>query len=478
MRIRTIIIIGVLASAVSAAIAGAEIVISTRWTDQAIARESAAHAIVETVIRRNLVLEDYLLHPGERARTQWNQAGETLARLIVAPELADPQSAPILAAIRENFMKVKNLFPRLAEIAEAKRDEGAPNQMARAASQQIEVQLQTAVRENLSLASRLERRANEQTIRQLLHARWLHIAAGGLLAVVLAGIWIALFREVFRPLKTVKTAIRKFGGGDQQARACLLLNNEIGEAARAFDDMADALETSTTSLEERTRQLEAANHELEAFCYSVSHDLRAPLRGMDGFCQALVEDYGDRLDDTGRSYLQRVKKACQTMAMLIDDLLKLSRVTRSEVRKGMVNLSTIAGAVAQGLRQTAPDRAVEFNIAPDLTATGDERLLRAAFENLLGNAWKYTSKKQRAIIEFGATSHNGARAYFVRDDGAGFDMAYADKLFQPFQRLHNASEFEGTGIGLATVQRIVHRHGGRVWAEAAVDKGATVYFTL
>ena len=389
-----------------------------------------------------------------------------------------PQASTLLAAIRDNFMKANRLFLRLVEFAESDWDDNVTDEVTRATRQQFEVQLQTAVRENLSQASRLERQANEQTIRQLLNARWLHVVAGALLAVVLAGIWIALFREVFRPLRTFKRAIRNFGGGDQKARARLLLDNEIGEAARAFDDMADALETSTTSLEERTRQLETANHELEAFCYSVSHDLRAPLRGMDGFCQALVEDYGDRLDDTGRGYLQRVKKACQTMAMLIDDLLKLSRVTRSEVRKGTVNLSTIAGAVAQGLRQTAPDRAVEFNIAPDLTATGDERLLRAAVENLLGNAWKYTSKKQRATIEFGATSHNGARAYFVRDDGAGFDMAYADKLFQPFQRLHSANEFEGTGIGLATVQRIVHRHGGRVWAEAAIDKGATVYFTL
>ncbi len=478
MRIRTIIVIGVCASAVSAAIAAAEIVISTRWTDQAIARESAAHAVVETVIQRNLVLHDYLLHPSERAWVQWRLAGETLARLIDSPDLSDPQSTQILAAISDNFMKLGNLFLRLAAIIEARRDSGIPDEIARVTRQQIELQMQTAIRKNLSLASSLERRAYEQTVRQLLHARWLHIATGVLLAVVLAGIWIALFREVFRPLRTFKGAIRKFGGGDRHARASLRLDNEIGEAARAFDHMADTLGRSAASLEERTRQLEAANHELEAFCYSVSHDLRGPLRGMDGFSQALLEDYGDKLDEMGRNYLQRVRKASQTMAVLIDDLLKLSRVTRREFRKGTVNLSAIATAVAQGLRQAAPDRAVEFNIDPDLTATGDERLLHAAFENLLGNAWKYTSKKKKATIEVGATNHNGACAYFVRDDGAGFDMAYADKLFQPFQRLHSASEFEGTGIGLATVQRIVHRHGGRVWAEAAVNKGATVYFTL
>jgi len=219
MRIRTIIVIGVIASAVSAVIAGAEIVISTRWTDQAIARESAATAIAETLIRRNLVLEDYLLHPGERARIQWTQAGETLARLIDIPELANAESAPILTAIRENFTRTNSLFPRLVEIIEAEWDDGTPRKVTRTTRQQFEVQLQTAVRENLSLASRLKRQANAQTIQQLLHARWLHIGAGSLLAVVLAGIWFALFREVFRPLKAFKRAIRNFGGGDRQARA-------------------------------------------------------------------------------------------------------------------------------------------------------------------------------------------------------------------------------------------------------------------
>lgn len=227
-----------------------------------------------------------------------------------------------------------------------------------------------------------------------------------------------------------------------------------------------------------SERLEQVNKELEAFCYSVSHDLRAPLRGMDGFSQALLEDYGDKLDETGRNYLWRVRKASQTMAILIDDLLALSRVTRGEMQKTVVDLSEMARSICKDLKQTAPERKVTFKIVPDLTATGDERLLRAAFENLLGNAWKYTSKKKKATIEVGVTNHNGKMAVFVRDNGAGFDMAYADKLFEPFTRLHSRSEFEGTGIGLATVQRIVHRHGGKVWAEAAVGKGATLYFTL
>jgi PAS domain S-box-containing protein len=229
---------------------------------------------------------------------------------------------------------------------------------------------------------------------------------------------------------------------------------------------------------QRTAQLEAANKELEAFSYSVSHDLRSPLRSIDGFSQALLEDYTDKLDSLGRDYLQRVRAAAQRMAELIDDLLQLSRLTRSEMRCEKVNLSELAAAIAAELQNTQPERQVEFAIAPRLVTNGDERLLRIVLENLLGNAWKFTGKQPQARIEFGLTEYDSTHAYFVRDNGTGFDMAYADKLFGAFQRLHAMTEFEGTGIGLATVQRIIHRHGGRVWAKGAVGVGATFYFIL
>jgi len=225
-------------------------------------------------------------------------------------------------------------------------------------------------------------------------------------------------------------------------------------------------------------QLEAANKELEAFSYSVSHDLRAPLRGIDGFSQALLEDYHDRLDDTGRDFLQRVRAGSQRMATLIDDLLSLSRVTRSELQMAEVNLSALAAATAAELQKSDPTRAVTFAIAPDLVVRADPGLMRIVLQNLLGNAWKFTAKRSPAHVEFGVTANDHGRAYFVRDDGAGFDMAYAAKLFGAFQRLHAAAEFPGTGIGLATVQRIIHRHGGQIWAEGAPERGATFYFTL
>jgi signal transduction histidine kinase len=229
---------------------------------------------------------------------------------------------------------------------------------------------------------------------------------------------------------------------------------------------------------ERTAQLEAANQELEAFSYSVSHDLRAPLRGIDGWSLAFLEDYGQSLDDQGRTYLNQVRTETQHMGQLIDDMLSLSRVGRAEMRREPVDLTALARAIAGRLVETGPERRVEFVIHEGLTAAGDPHLLEIALFNLLDNAWKFTGKRPGGVIEFGRITQEGHPVFFVRDNGAGFDPAYADKLFGAFQRLHKTAEFPGTGIGLATVQRILHRHGGRVWAEAAVGRGATFYFTL
>jgi len=259
-----------------------------------------------------------------------------------------------------------------------------------------------------------------------------------------------------------------------RAVAVLGVARDITERKRA----EEALTKKKEELEQKTNQLQAVNKELEAFTYSVSHDLRAPLRSIDGFSQVLLEDYIDRLDDEGKSYLMRVRSASQRMAELIDDLLNLSRVTRGEMRYETVDLSALAQTVSMDIQQSQPERDVEFTIAPGLVTKGDAHLLRVVLENLLGNAWKFTNKRERARIEFGYAKTDGQPAYFVRDNGVGFDMAYADRLFGAFQRLHSQKEFEGTGIGLATVQRIIHRHGGSTWAEGAVEQGATFYFTL
>jgi PAS domain S-box-containing protein len=228
----------------------------------------------------------------------------------------------------------------------------------------------------------------------------------------------------------------------------------------------------------RTADLESAVAELESFSYSVAHDLRAPLRGLDGFSKILIDDYGDRLDEAGRHHLQRIRSASQRLDRLIDNLLKLSRISQSRMERVPVNLSGMARAVALALKEEQPRRAAEFVIERQLRAVGDPLLLRALLENLLGNAWKYSSRKEQARIEFGAMRIEGETAFFVRDNGDGFDMAHAGKLFAPFQRLHGTDEFAGTGVGLASVARTVSRHGGRVWAEAAKGEGATFFFTL
>jgi light-regulated signal transduction histidine kinase (bacteriophytochrome) len=229
---------------------------------------------------------------------------------------------------------------------------------------------------------------------------------------------------------------------------------------------------------ERTAALEMSNKELEAFSYSIAHDLRAPLRSITGFSQILLEDTELKLNEQEQRYFQRIIAGGKHMAQLIDDILELSRISRSDYTEQIIDLSAIAQVVVDNLLQNEPARMVEVNITPHLLCKGDARLLRSALENLLDNAWKYSSKSPKALIEFGLTEINGENVHYVRDNGAGFDMRYADKLFKPFQRMHKSDEFEGTGIGLATVQRVITRHGGKVWAEAEVNHGATFYFTL
>ncbi|SFP70273.1 PAS domain S-box-containing protein [Nitrosomonas cryotolerans] len=268
------------------------------------------------------------------------------------------------------------------------------------------------------------------------------------------------------------TAVVKQGDAGERYADGLIKDISVGiEHKRRLKELNEHLRI-------RSAELATINRELEAFSYSVSHDLRAPLRAMDGFSRLLLNEYGDRLDDKGRDRLERIRAAAQRMAALIDDLLKLSRVTRTEVKWESVDLTRLTQEVMETLREDEPERVVQFLIEPGLIVQGDARLLRVAITNLLSNAWKFTRYRSEALIEIGCNENEGINTYFIRDNGAGFDMAYADKLFSAFQRLHDASTFPGTGVGLATVQRVISKHGGRIWAESVVDQGTTFYFIL
>jgi PAS domain S-box-containing protein len=253
---------------------------------------------------------------------------------------------------------------------------------------------------------------------------------------------------------------------------------DISEQKNIEDELRVHRDHLEELVSERTHAMETANRELEAFAYSVSHDLRAPLRTIDGFSHALEEDCADAVGDLGRDYLRRVRTASQRMGHLIDDILQLARMTKGDMQWSDVDMSKLANEAVDRLREAEPERRVDARVAPDIRGVGDRTLLGVVLDNLIGNAWKYTSEKDRACIEIGVLEQDEELVYFVKDNGAGFDMRYADKLFGIFQRMHKADEFEGTGIGLATVQRIVHRHNGLVWAEAEADKGATFFFTL
>ena len=287
---------------------------------------------------------------------------------------------------------------------------------------------------------------------------------------LLDAIKIGISRYVLKPIN-----VDQFSEAIRDLIAGVILERHVDLHRDLTGQLNDELERR---VRERTLDLEASNRELEAFCYSIAHDLSAPLRAMGCYSSILQEEYSDRLDAAGRQHLLRIESASVRMGRLIDDQLRLAKLTRCALCRKEVNLSAMTLDVINGCRCREPERRVEATVAPGVVADGDPELVRLVLENLLDNAWKYTGAKPCASIEFGSSSHPGETVYFLRDNGIGFDMAYAHKIFIPFERLHRIGEFTGTGVGLAMVQRIVHRHGGRVWAEGEEGKGAAFFFTL
>lgn len=343
--------------------------------------------------------------------------------------------------------------------------------------------LQRAARQALIQALSLDRARLGEAFTEVANTErmsWLARVLSRLaLALATVALGASLSRRLLDRVREIEEGFERFGRGEFDRPVPLTGNDELTEISEQANRMASNLKQVDEQLKARQAELERTNRELEAFSYSVSHDLRAPLRSIDGFSKALIEDYGEAIPPAGHGYLNRVRAATQRMAQLIDDMLQLSRIGRAELQLTEVDLTALARSVVETLGDTPDARRAEVRVAEGLTARADARLIRVVFENLLSNAYKFTGKESAPLIEVGAAGRTDeGPVFYVRDNGIGFDEAYMGKLFTPFHRLHSEKDFPGTGVGLATVQRVVHKHGGRVWAQAAVGQGATFFFSL
>src|ERR1019366_2109352 len=456
--------------------------------------EDLARLLQQQILERGIVKDEYLAHREERARAQWFAKTARLEELLRSAAAAfdgknERETIGEMAAIVE---RSRPLFGEIVGHPDAREREEREPALSNALRERVSTRMLLLYYDLYSHANRLAESASR---RARLTQKTTLLSGMGMIGAGLATTIINALMTGGLPEKRItrrRDGAGRVAAGNLGHRIAIEGSDELAELGQAFDNMAARLQETYAVLEARAAevatlneelhrkvvQLEAANSELEAFSYSVSHDLRAPLRSIDGFSQVLQEESGDRLGADGEDALRRIRGAARHMGQLIDDLLKLSKVTRAELHRERVDLSEMARSVALDLSRREPKRQAEVRIADGAVIEADPRLLRIVIENLMDNAFKFTSKRADAPLEFGTREDDGRAVYFVRDNGVGFDMAYAGKLFGAFQRLHSTVEFPGTGIGLATVQRIVHRHGGSVRAEGAPGEGATFSFTL
>jgi signal transduction histidine kinase len=433
-----------------------------------------AGEITRALSNLRLVTFEFILHRVERARLQESLAAEHLDRLLSNGPFKQAQPSEALAELRERSAAAHRLFTELLDRPDAAGglDAEATHRFQTQLTTRLLLQHQEIAGDAFQLVEYTRARIDDAQ-----HRLFLSIMIGLTLVATTTAVaaWV-IHHKVLRPVRRIEEGTREVAAGNLAFRLDLPGNDEIGRMARNFDAMTDALGASFAQIERSNQELAALNKEMEAFSYSVSHDLRAPLRSMDGFSLSLLEDYGDQLDEEGRDSLVRIRNASQRMGRLIDELLGLARVTRTELNIRPVDLSAMAREIAESLQQRHPQRPVRWHVDDGLHVHADRALLHIALANLLENAWQFTAHTEEPVVRVGTVEHDGLPAYFVADNGAGFDMGYADRLFGAFQRMHHESEFPGTGIGLAIVQRIFHRHEAAVWAHSAPGRGATFYF--
>jgi signal transduction histidine kinase len=449
---------------------------SIGWADAqvraAVAQRRHSAEIAGALNDMRMVTFEFLLNRRDRARFQEQVVWERLERLFASPVALDDSAAGMLASLRSQGEQGHRLFSEVEAAAGA----GTADEVQRRFEAQLSSRIMILQQNSLVQAEHLIQDA-EKRIDAAQRRVVLVTGLGLVLMALLTAATAWLFRrDVLRPIARLELATREVAAGNWSFELDVGSEDELGDMARHFNAMTRALRDSFNQLQVSNRDLVVLNKELESFSYSVSHDLRGPLRSMDGFSLALLEDYGDQLDDEARDSLQRIRAASQRMGRLIDELLGLARVTRAELRVQDVDLSAMAEEILTTLARAEPERRVRWEIESAMRVRGDRELVAIALQNLLANAWKFTSKVADAVIRVGTRDENGERVCFVSDNGAGFDMAYASRLFGAFQRLHHERDFPGTGVGLATVQRVMHRHGWSLGASAALGQGATFYF--
>jgi signal transduction histidine kinase len=479
MKIATIEYINAAISVVLVTAMGMMLVYTGNLLDSAIRQAAVTQDAALAVSEIRYLIDEYLEDHYERQKQQWYQRYGSMVALLQQDPYTDAAQKTVIANSRQRLALLRQTVDSIVANYEAEQANGAP---LSGVSREFERKLTARARQlNQDMTSDFSRLAQD-TSRALASIANLRSTAAMVGMIVLALLIIVnlLVTKLYilTPLARLQRSMTRVAAGDLDTRNGNNAANEIGSLSRDFDHMVGQIQAANVELAQHRTQLMLANNELEAFSYSVAHDLRAPLRSIDGFSAALLEDYADKLDEDGKVYLGYVRESAQQMAQLIDDLLSLSRVTRAELHRSPIDLAAIARTILAHLQRNQPDRTVELVMGGEMPAFGDADLLRIVLENLLGNAWKFTGKCSRARIEFGQMAQTGGAVFFVRDNGAGFDMAYADKLFGVFQRLHSVREFDGNGIGLSIVQRVIRRHGGRVWAEGEVGRGAIFFFTL